>query len=295
MDDTTRRVNDPAASYSAGGAEGARADEADGAPRTEEIRIEIAQTREEISETIDAIQEKLRPRNIVANATERVKAATTEKVKAMADTAGDTAHTMMERTRETAGGFMNTVRDNPIPAAMIGIGAAWLLSRRSSSSSSSWSATGSSYYGGSHRRASYADSGLYGRRAAGSEWDSGDRGIGQQVSGSAQDVTARAKEYATETGDAIRRTGRRAQNQFQRMMSDNPLLVGAGALLLGAAFGLAVPETERENELMGETRDAVVDRAQELAGDAASKLHDAASTVADAAGGVADATAPRQS
>ena len=30
--------------------------------------------------------------------------------------------------------------------------------------------------------------------------------------------------------------------------------------MLGAAFGLAVPETERENEWMGETRDSLVDR-----------------------------------
>ena len=45
-----------------------------------QIQAEIADTREELSETIDALQEKLRPSNIVSDATDRVKTATTEKV-----------------------------------------------------------------------------------------------------------------------------------------------------------------------------------------------------------------------
>ena len=47
MDDTPRRISN---------------DES----RTEELRSEIAQTRADMSETIDAIQEKLRPGNIAA-------------------------------------------------------------------------------------------------------------------------------------------------------------------------------------------------------------------------------------
>jgi hypothetical protein len=68
------------------------------------------------------------------------------------------------------------------------------------------------------------------------------------------------------------------------MMQDNPLLVGAGALVLGAAFGLAIPETERENELMGEARDSMVERAQDMARNAASQVQNVAGdAVADVA------------
>jgi hypothetical protein len=67
------------------------------------------------------------------------------------------------------------------------------------------------------------------------------------------------------------------------MVEENPLLVGAGALMIGAAFGFAVPETETENEWMGETRDNIVERARETARDAAGQVQDAASSVADAA------------
>jgi len=76
------------------------------------------------------------------------------------------------------------------------------------------------------------------------------------------------------------------------MVQDNPLLVGAGALMLGAAFGMAVPETDTENELMGEARDNVVGRARDMARDAANQVQDAASTVADAAAKVAGKSSP---
>jgi gas vesicle protein len=48
-------------------------------------------------------------------------------------------------------------------------------------------------------------------------------------------------------------------------MDDNPLVLAAGAAILGLAIGLLVPETERENQLMGPSRDNLVDRAQSTA------------------------------
>ena len=38
-------------------------------------------------------------------------------------------------------------------------------------------------------------------------------------------------------------------------------------LALGAVIGMALPETEKENEWMGETRDQMLDRAQDMARD----------------------------
>jgi hypothetical protein len=308
--------------------------------RASEIRHEIEQTREEMSETIEAIQEKLRPRNIVANATESLKAATTDKVREttervreMADTAGDTAHEIVKQTKETAEGVMGSVRQNPVPAALIGLGAAWLLMNRSGFRETTFSDRGYRASGDLTGRYGAADdmndeSGLMARvrsnpvpaalAGIGLGWlafsASGDRSrtrfsrygreneyanrwaeasdigasqqgggsIGANVSESAERIAARAKEYAEDTSQALRQTGRRAQSQLQRMMEENPLLVGAGALMLGAAFGLAVPETERENEWMGDARDNVVEKAQEFAKNAASQVQDAAGTLTDA-------------
>jgi ElaB/YqjD/DUF883 family membrane-anchored ribosome-binding protein len=110
--------------------------------------------------------------------------------------------------------------------------------------------------------------------------------LASTVTDSAERIASRARNYADDTADAVRQTGRRAQNQLQRMLQENPLLVGAGALVLGAAVGLAVPETERENEWMGEARDTVVNRAQDAARNAASQVQNAVGgAVVDAAAG----------
>lgn len=222
--------------------------------RTREIRAEIEQTREDMSETIDAIQEKLRPGNVVAEATERVKDATTEKVRHMANRASDAAD-----------------RQTLLPAALIGIGTAWLLMNRSKgddpylrydSGSSGWR----------NRNREYAADDTY--RAVGTY---GSDSRDTDVSGLASRATERAGEMGEQARAAVRQTSRRAQNQLQRAINDNPLAVGAAAVVLGAAVGLALPETERENEWMGEARDTVVNKAQDLARGAADRAKDAAS------------------
>jgi ElaB/YqjD/DUF883 family membrane-anchored ribosome-binding protein len=364
MDDTSRRMNSETESTRAV-ASGTSEDD-DVSRRTVEIRQEIEQTRGEMSETIDAIQEKLRPGNIVANATDRVKNATTEKVRGIADTAGQAAQEVVMQTRDAAGGFAESVRQNPIPAAMIGIGAAWLLMNRGQSRTSEWrdrdlgrreyaydaerdyqtnrlyqdERTGTYSNVRTRTYANGGDSGIIGRirnnpvpaalagiglswlaassgnssrsrtsgyeragnfygdrtsrsTAAGSSgetWssESGQSGTTEDLTSRAREIasetTGRVREYANDTTAAVRQTSRRAQTQLQRMMQDNPLLVGAGALVLGAAFGLAIPETERENELMGEARDSMVERAQDMARNAASQVQNVAGdAVADVA------------
>src|SRR4029450_5695935 len=63
-----------------------------------------------------------------------------------------------------------------------------------------------------------------------------------------------------------------ARGGMQDIMEDNPLAVAAGAAILGLCLGLLVPESERENRLMGPARDNLVDRAQATA----SRVKDAA-------------------
>jgi len=53
-----------------------------------------------------------------------------------------------------------------------------------------------------------------------------------------------------------------------RWMEESPLAIGVVALATGTAIGLALPRTEKEDQLLGSARDTVVDRAQELASEA---------------------------
>jgi hypothetical protein len=319
-------------------------------PEADRIRRDIENTREGISETIEAIQDKLRPSKVVSNATQRVKEATTERVRQMTQSAGDAANRMMYGTGGRSEGFVGGIRENPLPAALIGIGAAWLYMRsRSESHDRSRYRFDDRYraaedytdpafrtreYGRDEIRtypqnysrgtegtgfldrvknnpvpATLAGLGLGWLAFAGQsnrdwesnqyrgarmrysedadQFDSTASGVTESMSNaastvadSARHMTTEAQEYTREAAQRIRQTGQRAQTQLERLSRENPLAVGAAALLLGAAVGLAIPETERENELMGETRDSMVDRAQQMARDAASRAQDAASDLA---------------
>jgi hypothetical protein len=311
MDDATGRVKDSGGRKRATGAavdvepvDPALPQETD--ERARELRVEIAETRGEMSETIEAIQERLTPSNIVANAKETVRNATTEKVKQMANTAENAADRVMHNS------FMDTVRENPVPAAMIGIGAAWLLMKGRSDARNDY------YYddGGGYRTA-YDRMGTRGRydwrtRTGGASVpryssmesedytaDEAGSGVADMASNAASragdmasNMASRASEYVDDAGYAVRRTTRRAQSSFDRVLRENPLALGAAATLIGAAIGMTIPATEAENEWMGEARDNVVERARGMASEAAERVQNAAEQVKDVAGKAAQSARP---
>lgn len=254
--------------------------------RTREIRAEIEQTREDMSETIDAIQERLRPGNIVSEAKERVRTAATERVRHMVGSASESAQGAMEQTRQYAGEVVEGARNNAIPVAMIGVGLAWLFVDRFRSG-----ARGRAYggYRPARRTPLYYEAdeyyrspgGSYGAAASGLDYDDeryGDRG--ERWPEGVSRATKGAEAAASRARERVTRTGRRARNRFQRLLHDNPLLVGAAAMMVGAAVGMTLPETEKENEWLGEAKDTVVDRAQDMARSAASRAQEAAGDVA---------------
>ncbi len=250
--------------------------------RAREIRDEIAQTRENISDTLGQIQDRLKPSTIVAEASERVKSVTTEKVKQMANTAEYAADRVVHNR------FMDTVRENPWPVAMIGLGAAWLwMNGRSDGRRSS---TRRYAYGGDdYRRDEYDVDDGWGTRTAPTRvvYSLGDEeGI---EDGQVPDDRRSASDYLGEMRSRTRRTTRRAQNSVNRVLRDNPLALGAAATIVGVAIGMSLPETEVENEWMGEARDTVVERAREVAGNAAERVGAAAEQVKGVASQAADA------
>jgi hypothetical protein len=231
------------------------------ARKTQEIRSEIAQTRADMSETIDAIQDRLRPGNIAAAATDRIKDATSRAARRMADSASDTASSTARRTRrfvEDGGSGNNVAR------AMIGVGAAWLIIDR-------WRHSGEHRY--NRRPPSYS-------RYRAEQW----RGDEYTTSLSPEeDLThdyGAASSRGPEMGTRVRQQGERALDGFDRLLRSNPLMVAAAAMAVGAAVGLALPETDRENEWMGEAREELFERAQDVARSTASQVRQAAGDIA---------------
>ena len=116
--------------------EAASADDAD--IRAGELEAEIVQTRADMTETIEAIGNKLEPGNVVREAKETVRSATFGKVEQMAMGA---QQTWDDVRRGDAGGIVETIRRNPIPAGMVAVGLGFLFMNRASvngGSSRSW-------------------------------------------------------------------------------------------------------------------------------------------------------------
>ena len=278
----------------------ADANTGDAPPETEQIKARIEETRNQMGETIDAIQERLSFSNISDQVSETVSNA----IETAKDTAYDAtigkAVNFMRNVGDgvTHSGAFKVVKSNPLPLALIGIGAGLLVyqsygrgntrsgynrerrfddrgngeSRRSalSSATQTISDTTGRAYDGITDKASAALGTV--SNAAGSAID-GVTGAVSNVYSGAGEVAHKAYERAGEFGTI-------AYDKYDEYLEENPLALGAVALAVGAAVGFSIPSTRYEGQLMGEAREGLMHRAQEAAG----SLVDKAKQVASEAG-----------
>lgn len=269
----------------------------DAPEETEQIKAQIEATRNQMGETIDAIQEKLSLSNISEQVSETVSSA----IETAKDTAYDAtigkAVSFMRNVGDgvTQSSTFRTVRRNPLPFALIGVGAGLLayqsFSGRSSSrgngrdharfmrhsqqseGSSAMNSTrqsiGQVYEGVSERASSAVDSIS---NVAGTAYES--------MTGAVTSAYSGAGEFAHRAYDRAGEYGHLAHEKYDQYLEENPLALGALAVAVGAAVGFAIPSTQYEGRLMGEARENLMERAQEAAG----SLVDKAKQVANEAG-----------
>ena len=91
----------------------------DGEVEVEVIVAQIEETRGDLSETIDEIGRRLEPGNVAREAGETVRTAATRKVDDMTTGIQDT---WTDVRRGDASGIVDTIKSNPIPAAMVALG-----------------------------------------------------------------------------------------------------------------------------------------------------------------------------
>jgi ElaB/YqjD/DUF883 family membrane-anchored ribosome-binding protein len=294
----------------------------------EVARSRVEQTRAEMADTIEAIKDKLNPEHLKEQAKETVREATIGRaqhaMEEVKDRARDAMENVADRTGDYTGTIMDTIRENPIPAAMIGIGIGWLLmsarkqnngrryDRYYSNGSRSygypdyqttdryenpaWSGRGTASYraydepesegmvgrvqerAGEMKERVQERAGDIAERAgemkdriqyrAGEVKDRLQERAGEmkeRLQNRAGEMKDRVQEGTQQLGERARYQSRQAVTVVQQNMDENPLAVGAVALVVGAAVGFMLPETQKEREWMGETRDRVMDRAQSTA------------------------------
>jgi uncharacterized protein DUF3618 len=286
MDDTSRRLNNEG--HTPRTDPQTRDLDDDSAERARELRSEIEQTRENMSETIGAIQEKLRPGNIASAATDRVKSAASRAARNVADSANQTAQQAFDSTRRMADDLAEDGRMNKVAGAMIAIGSGWLLMNRwlVTGRRRTWRSRPRTYssrphelYGAQWRRPSEVnDDYEYGSSEVHDDYRN------DVETASDEGVLARGYERASSMADDARERAAegmyRARNAFSELLDSNPLIVGCAAMAVGATIGLALPETERENEWLGDTKESLVERAQDVARNTANQVRKAAGDIA---------------
>ena len=286
-----------------------------------EIREGIRRTRAEMDETVDALSEKLRPRHILDDVLEMFRG----------KVGGDDDEAIKQKAKDYGTAALGKLKSNPIPAALIGAGVAWLIfdqtrDGRSSSDGGNgpwgrWrdgelreysgsfvdARTGEPYdesYGAQFRRGTggHAPGGTTGQFPAGaaggtsgmstggtSDADdtasAGGPGVMDKLKDKASQVAGSISGAASAAGESARGalsgTASSASDYGHRMaewsgsayqgaaggarrgyeatrhgledaLDRYPLAMGAAAMAAGVLVGLFLPETRRENELMGE-------------------------------------------
>ena len=255
---------------------------------TERLHSEIEETRENMSETIDAIQERLS----LSNLSEQV----SEKVSDVIESAKDTVYdatlgkvvNFMKQARDgvTENSVGRTVMANPIPFALIGAGSAMLIyngfrKRKTENGLSNYRITEyTAPIDSEHQSAGLLSSAAEKiSNKAGSAYETITDKAGSAldtINQKASDTYAGATDLASRTYGKVGEFGTSAKENYDRYVEEKPLAVAAAAVAVGAAIGFAIPSTRYEGRLMGEARDDLLSKAE----DTASELVDKAKQVA---------------
>ncbi len=198
-------------------------------------------------------------------------------------------------------GWLQMLRDNPVPATIAAASIGYMLWSRRSAASDAFDRSpafagydDNAYDTSTGERLSAAARDM--RRQAsekaseiGGQVSETASALGQQVSEKASALSHQVSEKASaishQVSDQVSGTVRSARvragqlsrdtsTQFDRWMQDNPMAIGVAALAAGAVVGLTVPVTNAENRAMGASRDALLERASDSAQEIKDQVRD---------------------
>jgi hypothetical protein len=167
------------------------------------------------------------------------------------------------------GKLWQVAREHPLPATVVGVGLGLLVAesaRKSEARAALLAKARETVKGAAESaREKVGDAADWTREQASD--------LGHQVADKASDLGHQARDRATDLGHQATLQARRARLGFWQAMEESPLKVGAGFLALGLLVGLAIPSTDPENELMGDTRDRLLDNVKDAGHQALDSLH----------------------
>ena len=226
-----------------------------------EIRAEIDETREEMGGTLQELGDRLEPGHLVQQAKDNVRDATIGRVE-------ETARGMSDMVLET-------IKRNPIPAAMAGAGLALLWMNRSNGNRTYGVREYRTYrygYGGQHEP--YREEGTGIGQKAGEKAGEIAGTVGDTMSGAVGTVTEGAGQAASTVAQGASQAADEVGWRLDRFMQTSPLAMGAIAVGAGAVAGSIIPETPQERQLLGDASQQVADTVRQTVGDVADKAEE---------------------
>ncbi len=263
----------------------------------EVLRARVELTRAEVQKTITNIQARLSPARLKRDMRE----ATVGKVEDMTQAARSNA-------QRWSGNVVDTMSQNPVPMALIGLGLLWLFKARSNESDPNHLPEYSKSYAyrnpydpdvnresskledlqiraGEKAQALRAKVGDVAETVQGKMGDATQsiqkhtNELGERVKGQVEEFSTQVQQQAGALKYRVEGQTRRAKQGFEETFQENPWGVGAMAFAIGAAVGISAPRTQKEDEWMGETRDTLLDEARGKAQEMGDKVMHVASEV----------------
>lgn len=231
---------------------------------TEHLKAQIEETRNQMGETIEALQEKLSYSNISEQVSAHVNNAIESAKNSVYDATVGKAAGLMKNINEgiSQTRVVRTARNNPFPFILIGLGTGLLIYRTyTSDRNRGFDRTRAQGLkrssGGETAMISDGDGESLGRLS--SAVSSAYEGVSWAVDSAYTGSRYLANRAYSRTGEY----GQLAQETYDRNLEENPLAVGAAAFAIGAFVGFAIPSTRYEGELMGEAREGLLRKARD--------------------------------
>jgi len=236
----------------------------------EELEQEIDAKRASISNIVDQLESRFTPGQLIDQA--------------------------LAYTKGNGGEFLSnlgtTLKNNPVPTTLTGLGLAWLAMNQNKP----FNPGSPSSMPGFGDKLSQAASQVKGAVMHASDrlHDATDsamatgRGLKDKASGfthgtasSFSSTSGQLSDTAHQTADRLGAQTQQLKSQLDHVLKEQPLVLAAIGMALGAVIGAALPSTRKEDQLFGETRDQAVSMAKSKGQEAYTKAKDVA---ADAVG-----------
>jgi ElaB/YqjD/DUF883 family membrane-anchored ribosome-binding protein len=237
------------------------------ARKPDEILAEIERTRHDMDSTLTALEHRLTPGQLFDQGVDYLR-----------NSGG----------QEFVHNLGTQAKNNPMPIALVGIGLAWLMaSGKNPPARYSYDSSSTSYGPSIGERA-----GELGNKASGmassakSKVHDTTQAVGDRMRQAKDSLTSAgqsARQRVSDLSGSARYRVERARSGVDYMMREQPLALGAIGVAIGAMFAALAPRTRKEDELMGDTRDRLLDQAKEAGKEKLEQAKDVANAAMGAA------------